>query len=382
MMLIKALLVLSALFALPISATAQGPICARIFTSEVPWGALRPDFKHTTRYTVEVTQQSKIKNQCNLGTCHLHSWLSYLERSYEVSTGKTLTLSNEYVAAQHWLTKSLEALHFFDKKLDISLGAGPLFSRESLLEYGLIPEGVWKPRPDFMKNPHAQQISKYLENTILRAQWELQHAKDPHHKKTIRDHAHAQVHQIFEQMVGKIPDQFEWQGQTWTPQSFAKHYFSSFEGPMIQMTIAADRKAPFKLESTPRGDKLTANLDAVEATAKELLDGGHSVYLSYDHHHSYVDKETGIMSLRAFKTPTFARPTSRKMREEFDANGGGHAVQIVGYEIDPRTQRVVKWKIRNSWGTDKGDAGYFHMYDDYFRAFAKSITVPESLVSP
>lgn len=343
-MLIKALLVLSALFTLPISATAQGPICARIFTSEVPWGALRPDFKHTTRYTVEVTQQSKIKNQCNLGTCHLHSWLSYLEKSYENTTGKTLTLSNEYLAAQHWLTKSLEALHFFDKKLDISLGAGPLYSRESILNHGLIPEGVWKPRPDFMKNPHAQQI--------------------------------------FEQMVGKIPERFEWEGQSWTPQSFAKHYFSTFEGPMIQMVIAADRKAPFKIESTPRGDKLTANLDAVEATAKELLDGGHTVYLSYDHHHSYVDKDTGIMSLRAFKTPTFARPTSRKMREEFDANGGGHAVQIVGYEMDPRTQRIVKWKIRNSWGTDKGDSGYYHMYDDYFRAFAKSITVPEHLVSP
>lgn len=54
--------------------------------------------------------------------------------------------------------------------------------------------------------------------------------------------------------------------------------------------------------------------------------------------------------------------------------GGSHAVLVVGYEVDPITGRVRKWKIQNSWGEESGDRGYFHMYSDYFERFAWSFT--------
>ncbi|WP_041577420.1 C1 family peptidase [Bdellovibrio bacteriovorus] len=382
------LLFVFSLWSLPIQA-GGAPLCADVFQfqafqnqapAEVIWGTLRADFKHHTRYTVDLKQSTQIKNQCNLGTCHLHSWMSHLERGYEQKTGQSLTLSNEYLSARHWLERSLLRLEKPSKEVEVKLGAGPLFSRESILEYGLIPEGAWKPKSDFMLNPQAKKMSEFIENILVRTQWQAEKTAEGPAREAVLEQGRNQIKDLFRQMVGEVPAQFEFQGQTWTPKDFAKAYFESFEGPMTQMAIHNDRKAATKFEKTPQGRKLITSLDKVEDTARRMLDKGEAVYLSYDHHAEYVDASSGIMSIRAFHIPTYARPATRQMREAFDTNSGGHAVQIVGYELDPRTGRVVKWKIRNSWGTKKGDEGHYHMYDDYFRAFAKSITVPSAFL--
>ncbi|WP_374032701.1 hypothetical protein [Bdellovibrio bacteriovorus] len=118
------LLFVFSLWSLPIQA-GGAPLCAEVFQIQAPkeiiWGSLRTEFKHHTRYTVELKQSTPIKNQCNLGTCHLHSWMSHLERSYEQKTGQTLTLSNEYLSARHWLERSLQRLEKPSKEVDIKL---------------------------------------------------------------------------------------------------------------------------------------------------------------------------------------------------------------------------------------------------------------------
>lgn len=377
-------LILSALlFFLPFSAMAGAPLCSEVFqiTHETPWGTLRSDFKHNTKYSVELQQGTSIKNQCNLGTCHLHSWLSHLERSYEMKSGEVLTLSNQYVSAKHWLQRSMQRLASPDKKFEVSLGAGPLVSRESLLQYGLIPEGVWQPKADFMVNPQAKVMNQYLENIIVRTKWQAEKSLDSAGKEAALNQGREQIRNLFRQMVGEIPENFMWRGKSWTPRDFAQSYFASFEGPTLQMIVNNNRKSTPQYKSTKQGSQLAVNLETLESTTRALLDKGEAVYLAYDHHAEYVDAATGIISIRAFHIPSYARPPTRQMRESFEANSGGHAVQIVGYEVDPRTNRVIKWKIRNSWGNKKGDEGFYHMYDDYFRAFAKSVTFPEVLLN-
>jgi bleomycin hydrolase len=51
---------------------------------------------------------------------------------------------------------------------------------------------------------------------------------------------------------------------------------------------------------------------------------------------------------------------------------GLHAVEIVGADLTPEG-RVIKFKIKNSWGDERGDKGFFHMYQDYFRHFAQEV---------
>lgn len=53
-------------------------------------------------------------------------------------------------------------------------------------------------------------------------------------------------------------------------------------------------------------------------------------------------------------------------------NWGGHAVQIVGYDS-------TGFIIKNSWGTEWGDAGYGHISYDYHRMFAlEALVIPSA----
>ncbi|WP_413581565.1 C1 family peptidase [Bdellovibrio sp. HCB288] len=356
---------------------AGPPMCAHIF-SGTPWGNLRPDFKHNTQYSKEISQEVDIKNQCNLGTCHLHSWLASLEKNYTRRTGDVLPLSNHYLGAKQLLSRSLMQMRVQDNKAGIELGAGSLNSKDSILEFGLIPEGVWTPKTEYYKNPTAQKMKEYLENIIARTKAATEKAETPEQKSRILAHGEAQLKSLFNDFVGELPTEFSFQGKQWTPHSFAKEYFSFLRAPQTQMVIMANRKSMTHAEQVKGDTKINTDLASVESAATQLIDRGQMVYLAYEHHAEYVDKSTGIMSIRAFYTPSYAKPLNRELREQFKKNDGGHAVQIVGYERDPRTGKILKWKIKNSWGTSSGDDGYYHMYDDYFRTFAKGITYSEA----
>lgn len=59
------------------------------------------------------------------------------------------------------------------------------------------------------------------------------------------------------------------------------------------------------------------------------------------------------------------------------SGSGQHAVDIVGADLDSNG-RIIKLKIKNSWGTESGDGGFYHMYRDYFENFVTSIYVSDS----
>ncbi|QDK38312.1 C1 family peptidase [Bdellovibrio sp. NC01] len=361
-----------------ITAFAGAPACRSVFAltfDETPWGQLRPDFNHNNKYTLEIKQEAPIKNQCNLGTCHLHAWLTVLENSYTAKTGQSIPLDNHYESAQHLLKRSIEQLYNKDQKADIALGAGPLPSKMNIQEFGLVPAGVWAPKTEFYVQPNSGKYTEYLENIIARTKLLREQAKTEDEQKAVNKLGEQQIRQLFKAIVGDLPQTFVYDGQTYTPKSFGEAYFKFFEQSWVQVIINVNRKVKSNQTTFKNSDaQITMPLDRVQASAKALLDAGQTVFLSYEHHAEYVDKATGIISIKAFYIPEFAKPLTRQERATFNKNDGGHAVEIVGYDADPITGEIIKWKIKNSWGTKSGDQGYYHMYNDYFRAFAKSIT--------
>ncbi len=51
-----------------------------------------------------------------------------------------------------------------------------------------------------------------------------------------------------------------------------------------------------------------------------------------------------------------------------------HAVAIVGYETNAKG-KVTYYKIKNSWGNNVGDQGYFYITPDYLRALADTVSI-------
>ncbi|WP_413584104.1 C1 family peptidase [Bdellovibrio sp. HCB274] len=348
-------------------------MCSGIFT-EISWGTLKPDFNHTTTYTKEIPQATAIKNQCNLGTCHQYSWVANLEQNYTANTGEILVLSNHYLSAQQILNRSLNMLTIEVNSAKISLGAAPLISRREILDYGLIPESAWTPKVEFYKEPAAKRMNEYLENIIARTKIKMKAAESSHQKESLLLEGRKQIEEFLHSFIGELPTQFEWHGKTYTPTQFSSAYFGFFKVPYTNMFIIRSRKESDVTTHYLDETTIQTNINVAEKKAVELIDQGHSFSLHYEHHHEYVDKATGIMSIRAFYTPDYAKPLTRKQRKDFSKDSGGHVVQVVGYERSPFTGEIVKWKVRNSWGDKNGDGGFFHMYNDYFRTFAKAVT--------
>lgn len=107
---------------------------------------------------------------------------------------------------------------------------------------------------------------------------------------------------------------------------------------------------------------------------KEEVDKGNSVWIGYEHNDYFVDGVTGAMTIEGMHTAPMSPHISRNERELSDLTYGGHATQIVGYELNPKSE-IVALKMQNSWGTAAGKGGYYRMDMSYFRAYIWRITL-------
>jgi len=368
------------LFLAPVSSHAQ-MTCQQVFQTTVAYGQLRPDFEHNTHYSNEVLFQSDVKDQCNLGTCHLHAWVSSLEHDYKDNHGgNEIKLSMHYLTASYWLEQSLKAISNNDNNIVIDLGSNGFASRDFILRAGLMPAAAWTPTTSFQEGAKASRLNEALQNIIARTKWQRDNEIDPKKKNEIIAEGQKQVINVFSNFIGKFSDTFEFNGKTYTTQEFASTFFPQLQKKVVLMAVVANPQT--KVTNYKNQTFIQTNIDQIEKTMREVIDHYQNVFLGYDHKSAYMDAKTGIMSIAAFETPEAGLPLSAIQKQYFSIPMSGHAVQVVGYDLDPRTNKVIKWKIKNSWGTKTGDHGYFHMYDDYFRHFSEQISFNESLHIP
>jgi len=58
-----------------------------------------------------------------------------------------------------------------------------------------------------------------------------------------------------------------------------------------------------------------------------------------------------------------------------------HAMVLMGLDTTS-DGAIVKWLVENSWGTKKGDDGWWYMYDDWFDEYVYFVIVTEELLEP
>jgi bleomycin hydrolase len=359
-----------ALLVLVMSAqTTQANLCSdTLIKPKTAYGQLRSDFVHSDHYDVEIKSPFGVKNQCATPFCHLYAWTADIENPGQIET------STEYVGAAYLLQSAIKALAAGDAHFASKLGSNPLNSIEIIRAVGLVPKDVWKGVKDFNMSVPFSRITEALQNIIANAVSQRAIEKDPAKQIEINWIAHEQIVEVIRGLVGELPTSFEYQGEVHTPLSFAEKYFPELQRPIISLNAAPIKNASTVGESTDKGLFIAADVETLERTARAVLDSGQPIWLSYQHRRQFVDDKTGIMTVDGFNYPELAQPTPRTTRLKLNMWEGAHAVLLVGYELDPQTGKVRKWKIQNSWGGKIGDQGVFHMYADYFENFALGVT--------
>lgn len=370
-----------AVFAAPNLAWANAEMCAQVFASPVEvLGRLRTTFKPNDQYSHTLKKTLEVKDQCNLGTCHLHTWVSEIERAYAERTRSELKLSTEYLSAMHWMRRAFDTLHSSDDKAEVGLGAASRASRQAILEYGLMPESSWSLGNEFMKAPIATRIQEYLRNIIGRAKWQKARALEPEKQREIMVEAEKEIKEVFASVFAGMPQRFEHHGLDYSPREFARLVFSDLFRPVDSMFVAPANKPRTEVQIHGANKTVFTTPENIGRTIVELIKEGQDVYLMYDHNAHFVDNATGVMSIAAFNVPKSALPLSREQREFYAAQdqrrlgAGYHAVHVVGVDVDPRSGAIIKMLVKNSWGTKVGRQGYFDMYWDYFVEFVNGIS--------
>lgn len=76
----------------------------------------------------------------------------------------------------------------------------------------------------------------------------------------------------------------------------------------------------------------------------------------------------GISLYTSFESPKVARTGVVPMPKLLERLIGGHAVMITGYDKSTKL-----FKVRNSWGSDWGDKGYFYIQFNYVKKFGADL---------
>jgi bleomycin hydrolase len=206
------------------------------------------------------------------------------------------------------------------------------------------------------------------------------------------------VDDLLQTALGKPPKQFRYKGQRYTPRTFSKNFLGLRDRDLDYVTLTHYPNRAWNrgycTTATPGMQPFTeynVSKSVIQQAVKKTLSDGEAVLFGInagdDHPHRATgkhlpDKAKGILSKAAFKYKNLIPSPSLSKRDKLKAglSGADHAMAITGYNPGMKRGSVQKWKVENSHGTDTGDKGYFHMYDDYFRRHVEDVVVPRSSV--
>ncbi len=134
--------------------------------------------------------------------------------------------------------------------------------------------------------------------------------------------------------------------------------------------------------------------DEIIKLIKKQIDRGIPVWFSCDVG-KYVNRETNIMNAKIYDYDTPFETSFMKMskadRMDFCDTYGSHVMAIVGYDLcetnsskkrkwDDIPNKITKFKVENSWGTDGNNKGFYVMDIEWFKMFCFEVIIQEKLL--
>jgi bleomycin hydrolase len=107
----------------------------------------------------------------------------------------------------------------------------------------------------------------------------------------------------------------------------------------------------------------------------------------------YINPDKELLDANAFDYESLFgmsfNKLSKKDRLSILQSTANHAMVLVGVDLDPETNRPIKWKIENSWGRNYGDpindssndSGYYTMSHEWFENFVYNIVIHKNYIS-
>ncbi len=362
-------------------------------------------------------KSSGITNQRSSGRCWMFAALNVVSPHVMRQLGVSrFELSEPYLAFWDKMEKAnlfLESIiemrdvPLDDRKLTILLrspfGDGGLwhFAIDLMDKYGVVPLSAM---PETKQSTSTGTVNR-LANCKLRAfASELremhQSGKSVGELRKRKEAMLSDIYKILIYCYGQPPDEFVFRyetkdstisgSETYTPTSFYQKYVADYVPDYITLVDNPnlDYNLPYTMEDYrnmyEKPDLVMLNLPIEklkEYCLKSLLDS-QAVYFSCD-----IGKEnfrdsgilaTGIYEYNRIFDMDFKMTKAERIA--YRESSPNHAMAFLGVDTSD-TGQPLKWLVENSWGTDRGDKGYWYMYDEWFSEYVYRVVVDKKYVS-
>ncbi len=351
-------------------------------------------------------------DQESTGRCWMFAGMNLLRQEmidkYELDE---FELSQSYLAFWDKLEKANVFFEFFienadrdllDREvsfmLDYPIGDGGYWSYVIYLveKYGVLPK-------KFMGETHSSAKTRrmnYILNTMLRRDALILRKLAAYGKTEaqLQNEKMKMLEDVFHVLVvnyGKPPTEFVWrtvdedgvasEPVTYTPQKFYKEMFDANLSEFVSL-------ADYPLH--PTGKRYSINLtksmadkpdnsfvnlktEEIKAYTLKALQDSQRVWFGCDMGHD-VHSKKGLMAKGLYDYEALFEidlSMTKTERLQCHNSSNNHAMVIIGVDlVDGKPQ---KWWVENSWGTDRGDNGFFTMTDDWFDEYVYDVVLPK-----
>lgn len=378
-------------------------LCAAALSPQVAVSAAAKDKAQDTAFVftdVKVNPTTSVKDQNKSGTCWSFSGLSFLEDELLKKGKGEYDLSEMYVARQCYIDKAINFVRYYGKT-NFGEGGGLLDIPYVYNKYGMMPESAYDGL-EYGEEKHdhgelAAVLTAYLNEIV----------KNPN-KKLSTAWLKGYIG-ILDAYLGEVPENFEYDGKTYTPRSFADELGLDMNDylPVTSFTHHEFYK-PFVLEVPDNWDHglyYNVPMEELLQIVDNAIDKGYTVLWAADVSEKgfkwydgvalmpKVDRKKSMEGTELdrwvklkdsekedkmydFKGPVEEITVTQESRQKgFDnyETTDDHGMVIVGKAVDQKGNKY--FKVKNSWDSEQVYDGYFYISMPYFLAKTMSIMV-------
>ena len=352
-------------------------------------------FKFTDVKTVKTTP---VKDQNKSGTCWSFSGISFLEDEILRKTGKEVDLSEMFVV-RHCYNDKADKYIRMNGTINFAQGGSTLDVPYVMVNYGLVPEEAYKGiEYGAEKHEHAELSDAF---TAFVKSINANKQKSPAWKKAFNG--------MLDAYFGELPATFEYEGKTYTPQSYAESLGLKAEDyiPVTSFTHHPFYQ-PFAVEVADNWlwEKYhNVPMEEMKAIVDNAIDNGYSVAWAADvsepgfkwvNGYAVIPKKKTADDLSGTELARWVKLSDREREAEANKIDGpteeitvtqelrqemfdkqettdDHGMVIVGKAVDQKGNKY--YKVKNSWDTNQVYDGFFYVSEPYFLAKTLDILV-------
>lgn len=349
---------------------------------------------------------TSIKDQNRSGTCWDYSTLSYFESEILKATGKTYDLCESFVANKTYMDRAIQVVRLHGD-CQFSEGGSTYDPLYCLEHYGICPE---KAMP-FPGSLYGDSLNNFGEFFSLMTPYVQSVAKSS--LKKISSQWKVGLQGILDAYLGKCPEQFTYEGKTYTPKTFAaslgldwNNYvsFTSFSHHPFWTQFAVEVQDNWR-------NPLTWNvpIDDLQKILDNAIMNGYTIAwggdvseegftrkgLAYNVDEKKLENMKGSDMARWLKlTPAKKKslvdslgvnvpevvPTQKQRQERFDdwELTDDHGMLIFGIAKDQNDKEY--YMVKNSWGKSGDYDGIWYMTKNFIIANTMDFMVNKNAV--